>query len=259
MEDVDPSAHPSPHGRRTPNLRTPVSSPGQRYQELGARNSDLGVKAGSELANQRSPKPGHAAAGGGRTPEPVSRRTEISIDISSKQVDSSPSPGISRFGLKRPEVPGHSKAPEQAHRRAEVSLARPQEAPPARRADPATSASRIPEPVHRKVEPTGPGDAPSRRAEINVIRAPEGLAPAKPPVNSHAPAASVPSTHHTHKAPALGSDIRVRSPDGKSAGVTALSPSVFVCSSWVTVWVFILIFTGTFSVIAVIFALCHIA
>ncbi|XP_061087044.1 septin 9b isoform X2 [Conger conger] len=204
VEDVDPTAHPSPHGRRTPNLRAAVTSPSQRYQELGARNSDLS-------ANQRSPKPSQGP--GGRTPEPVSRRTEISIDISSKQVDSSPSPGISRFGLKRPEVQGHSRAPEQAHRRPELSPNRAQEPPPVRRPDPpAASVSRIPEPIHRKAEPTNSGDVPSRRVEITVAKAPEGPAPAKPPVNSLTPA--VPSAHHPHKAQPLGSDIRIRSPDG---------------------------------------------
>ncbi|KAJ8363485.1 hypothetical protein SKAU_G00123160 [Synaphobranchus kaupii] len=210
VEEVDTSTH--PHGRRTPNLRTPISSPSQRYQELGARNSDLSAKPGSEVTNQRSPKQHlqRTEAPGGRTPEPISRRTEISIDITSKQVDSSPSPGISRFGLKRPEVLGHSKAPEQVQRRAELSLNRPQEAPPAKRAEPATSVSRIPEPIHRKMEPTSPGESPSRRPEVNVVKAPEGPAPVKSPVNS---LTSAPTAQHTQKAQPLGSEIHVRSPD----------------------------------------------
>ncbi|KAI1896783.1 hypothetical protein AGOR_G00098370 [Albula goreensis] len=228
VEDVDTSTHPSPHARRTPNLRTPVSSPSQRYQEAGARNSDLSPKPSTDGANQRSsPKPNlrRVELPGGRTPEPVSRRTEICIDITSKQqtaVDSSPSPGISRFGLKRPEVLGHSKTPEQAHKRVEVSLSRSQETLPTQARSPAAPPSRIPEPIHRKGEPPSPGEAPSRRPEINVTKAPaEVPAPAKSPVNSLHPAPSstpAPSHHHHHQAhhkvhvPA--SDVRARSPDG---------------------------------------------
>ncbi|KAG9350460.1 hypothetical protein JZ751_026823 [Albula glossodonta] len=188
VEDVDTSTHPSPHARRTPNLRTPVSSPSQRFQEAGARNSDLSPKPSTDGANQRSsPKPNlrRVELPGGRTPEPVSRRTEICIDITSKQqttVDSSPSPGISRFGLKRPEVLGHSKTPEQAHKRVEVSLSRSQETLPTQARSPAAPPSRIPEPIHRKGEPPCPGEAPSRRPEINVTKAPaEVPAPAKSP------------------------------------------------------------------------------
>ncbi|KAG7491586.1 hypothetical protein MATL_G00005760 [Megalops atlanticus] len=214
VEDVDTSTHPSPHTRRTANLRTPISSPSQRYQDQGARNSDLSPKVTPD-ANQRSPKPAvrRAELPGGRTPEPVSRRTEISIDISSKQVDSSPSPGISRFGLKRPEVLGHSKTPEMAHRRAEISLSRPQETPPTRRAEGPVPASRIPEPVHRKVEPPSPGDAPTRRPEINVVKAPEVPAPAKSPVNNVTHAPGVPPGHTQHKAHPPRAEVCMRSPD----------------------------------------------
>ncbi|KAJ8264074.1 hypothetical protein GJAV_G00144800 [Gymnothorax javanicus] len=200
VEDVETSGHTSPHGRRTPNLRTSASQ-GPRYQETAARNSDSGGRPGFETANQRSPNPGSH-----RTAEPTpSRRTELSIDISSKQVDGgSLIPGVSRFGLKRPEVLGQGRAPEQAHRR-------PQETPPARRAEATASASRIPEPVHRKAEPTSPGEAQTRRPEINVIKAPEGPAPAKSPVNSVAPTASASASLQTHKAQA---SERVRSPEG---------------------------------------------
>ncbi|XP_035261402.1 septin 9b isoform X2 [Anguilla anguilla] len=214
VEEADASAHHSPLVRRTHNLRAPASSPAQRHLEPGGpRNSDPSGRP--EGAFQRSPKPGLRRAE--RTPEPVSRRTEISIDISSKQADGSPGPAVSRFGLKRPEVLGHSKASEQAPRRPEPSLTRPQEAPPppVRRPDTAvTSASRIPEPAHRKAEPASPGGEPQAR----VVRAPEAPAPApapaKPPVNSVAVTTGVSSAHLAHKAPALGSEIRVRSPDG---------------------------------------------
>ncbi|KAI1884080.1 hypothetical protein AGOR_G00222700 [Albula goreensis] len=163
VEETDAPAHPSPHTRRTTNLRTPFSS---RFQDLGARNSDLPSRAASETSSLR--RLDLAGGGGGRIPEPVSRRTEISIDISSKQVDSSPSPGISRFGLKRPEIVSHTRNTDSSLRRAEPAVVRPQEAPaPPRRADPPPSSlSRIPDPLQRKpTEPPSPVEAPTRRLE----------------------------------------------------------------------------------------------
>ncbi|XP_062389120.1 septin 9a isoform X2 [Sardina pilchardus] len=181
VEEVDTSTNSSPLSRRTHPLRSSLTSTGStRFHDLGSRNSDHTSKDG---ANQRSPKTSlrRVELSGGRMAEPVSRRTEISIDISSKQVDSSPSPGISRYGLRRPEVQAHrTAAPEAAatavpHRRTEVTLSRPpsQEPPVApRRAEPPSPAfsSRIPEPSLRRAEPPSPvvADAPSRRMDMNA-------------------------------------------------------------------------------------------
>nr|XP_015211759.1 PREDICTED: septin-9-like isoform X4 [Lepisosteus oculatus] len=214
VEEVDSSTHSSVPPRRTPNphLRSSVSSSTQRFQDLGSRNSDFSTK-GSELSNQRSPKIGlrRVELSGPRIPEPVSRRTEISIDISSKQVDSSPSPGISRFGLKRPEVTGH-KPPELTQRRAEVSLGKIQEPPPPRRAEPPPSSSRIPEPVQKKAEPpTQPSqvEAPPKRPEVQISKSPEG----PPTANNFSAPASVPPSHTEPKAQPVITEVFVRSPD----------------------------------------------
>ncbi|XP_069050695.1 septin-9-like isoform X3 [Lepisosteus oculatus] len=214
VEEVDSSTHSSVPPRRTPNphLRSSVSSSTQRFQDLGSRNSDFSTKA-SELSNQRSPKIGlrRVELSGPRIPEPVSRRTEISIDISSKQVDSSPSPGISRFGLKRPEVTGH-KPPELTQRRAEVSLGKIQEPPPPRRAEPPPSSSRIPEPVQKKAEPpTQPSqvEAPPKRPEVQISKSPEG----PPTANNFSAPASVPPSHTEPKAQPVITEVFVRSPD----------------------------------------------
>uniref|UniRef100_A0A8C2Z1S6 Septin 9 n=1 Tax=Cyclopterus lumpus TaxID=8103 RepID=A0A8C2Z1S6_CYCLU len=88
--------------------------------------------------------------GGSKTPEPVSRRSELSIDISSsssRQVDNVTSPASARFAatstLKRPEVLGHSKTPEMSHKRENHA---------------------------RKFEPPSTGDV--RKPEISITRAP---------------------------------------------------------------------------------------
>ncbi|KAG7999705.1 Septin-9, partial [Nibea albiflora] len=98
----------------------------------------------SESSNPRSPKTGmrRIELTGGRNPDTASsRRTEISIEVSSKQIDSSPSAGIARFGLKRPEVSLSSRSTpldsssnsisssSSANRRAELSMTRPSEPP----------------------------------------------------------------------------------------------------------------------------------
>ncbi|NWT75086.1 SEPT9 protein, partial [Prunella himalayana] len=103
VEEVDQSSNSSTPQRRAPNtlLRSTVSSSTQKFQELGARNSEPPARHAEPTA-QRSPKPPlrRVELSGPKLPEPVSRRTEISIDISSKQVENSTS-GLSRFGLKR--------------------------------------------------------------------------------------------------------------------------------------------------------------
>ncbi|KAM4598477.1 septin 9a isoform 2-T2 [Polymixia lowei] len=215
VEEADSSTHPSPLSRRTTNpLRSSTSSTSsQRSYDLGSRNSDYSSSrtSPSESSNPRSPKTGmrRIELSGGRNPDTASsRRTEISIEVSSKQIDSSPSAGIARFGLKRPEVgmssrntpPEGSSTPisSSTNRRAEVSMSRPHEPPlPPRRIDsqPAsTAASRIPEPPQRRAEPPSPSLSPmevtSRRPEMPVFRQPDGAAPCRVVENnSHPPPA----------------------------------------------------------------------
>lgn len=118
--------------------------------------------------------------GGSKTPEPVSRRSELSIDISSsnKQADTITSPASIRFAsnsaLKRPEVLGHSKTPEMGHKR-EVTFAKSLTDSPVIRRNEGSSnnngIARVPELNHtRKFEAPCPGDV--RKPEINITKAP---------------------------------------------------------------------------------------
>ncbi|XP_030637102.1 septin 9b [Chanos chanos] len=170
VEDGDnTSTNSSPHTRRTPNSqqRPAISPTSQRYHEIGARPGHDSI-----------PKPSDASKPKARTPEPVSRRTELSIDISSnssKPVDGSPSPGIIRFGLKRPEVLGHSKTSETTQKHT-VTFSRPLETnvQPARAPAAVPHASaKLPETTFRRNEPPSPGETSSRRPEISVTRAPD--------------------------------------------------------------------------------------
>ncbi|OXB54996.1 hypothetical protein ASZ78_005968 [Callipepla squamata] len=184
VEEVDQSSNSSTPQRRTPNplLRSTVSSSTQKFQELGARNSEPSARHADPTA-QRSPKAPlrRVEHSGPKLPEPVSRRTEISIDISSKQVENSTS-GLSRFGLKRADVLGH-KAPEPTPRRTEITLGKPQE-PGLRRAD--APASKIPEMPQRRAElPSAPvPDVATKRVEIQVAKAAEVPAPLSRQVES---------------------------------------------------------------------------
>ncbi|XP_054134843.1 septin-9 isoform X2 [Melozone crissalis] len=190
VEEVDQSSNSSTPQRRAPNtlLRSTVSSSTQKFQELGARNSEPSTRH-AEPTVQRSPKPPlrRVELSGPKLPEPVSRRTEISIDISSKQVENSTS-GLSRFGLKRADV-GH-KPPEGPARRTEITLGKPQElrraeAPPSKIPEPP---SKIPEPPQRRAEPGPVPDTAPRRpdsqggkgTESPAVRAAEGSEPAMP-------------------------------------------------------------------------------
>ncbi|KAK1162385.1 septin-9-like [Acipenser oxyrinchus oxyrinchus] len=185
VEEADTPTHPSLPSRRTANplLRSAVSSSTQRFQDLGTKHS-------SELSTQRSPKTSlrRVELTGSRLPEAASRRTEISIDISSKQVENT-SPGVSRFGLRRPEAPGH-KPPEQIQKRAEISIGKPQE-PPLRRTE--LPFSRIPDPHPRKTEFTTATQAevPSKRVEVQVTKPAELPAPARSAPNNLPAAISV--------------------------------------------------------------------
>ncbi|XP_032442901.1 neuronal-specific septin-3-like isoform X1 [Xiphophorus hellerii] len=216
VEDTDTTTHPSPLSRRTTNpLRSSTSSTSsQRSYDLSSRNSDYSSSSRStapESSNLRSPKTGMRRIElSGRNPDAAaSRRAEISIEVSSKQIDSSPSAGIARFGLKRPEVSLSSRSnaldstsnsiSSITNRRAELSMTRPQEPPaPPRRADSqlsSTPVSRIPELTQRRAEPPSPNlslvDGISRRPEIPVFRQPENSATSSPVENNHPPPAPV--------------------------------------------------------------------
>ncbi|KAL0993092.1 hypothetical protein UPYG_G00103100 [Umbra pygmaea] len=237
VEESDASTNPSPLSRRT-NLRSSTSSTSSQrsFHELGSsRNSDYPSRTSpSDSSNPRSPKnslrrmelPGGGA--GGRIADMASsRRTEISIEVSSKQIDNSPSPGIARFGLKRPDAlslgsrsgatPDSSTSSSSANRRAEISLSRPHEAPalPRRVDSVPPPTTRIPEPPQRRVEPpvASPVEAPtSRRPEMPVFRQPEMGAP--PPGrmvenNTHPAATSTPL-------PSLGEPRGERTPLSES-------------------------------------------
>ncbi|XP_078125374.1 septin 9a isoform X4 [Sander vitreus] len=222
VEETDSSTHPSPLSRRNTNpLRSSTSSTSsQRSYDLSSRNSDYSSSRSSpsESSNPRSPKAGmrRIELSGGRNPDTASsRRTEMSIEVSSKQIDNSPSPGIARFGLKRPEVSlsnrstpldsSSNSTSSSTNRRAELSMTRPHEPPvPPKRMDaPLSSApvSRIPEPPQRRAESTSPIISPvegaSRRPEMPVFRQPEGLVPSSAVENNNhlppAPSAPLPS------------------------------------------------------------------
>ncbi|XP_069381800.1 septin 9a isoform X8 [Paralichthys olivaceus] len=223
VEEADSSTHPSPLSRRTTNpLRSSTTSTSsQRSYDLSSRNSDYSSSRSSpsESSNPRSPNTGmrRIELSGGRNPDTASsRRTEISIEVSSKQIDNSPSAGIARFGLKRPEVSlGSRSTPLESssnsiststNRRAELSMARSSEPPaPPRRMDAQLSSapvSRIPDPPQRKAEPPSPilspADGVSRRPDMPVFRQPDGLVPGSAMENNNnhpppAPSAPLPS------------------------------------------------------------------
>ncbi|XP_034469040.1 septin 9b isoform X1 [Hippoglossus hippoglossus] len=190
VEDVDTSSHSSPGSRRTTSSphRNAMSPTSIYYRDLGT--------AANNNNNLNFTQPRSIMGGGGsKTPEPVSRRSELSIDISSsssKQVDNLTSPASSRFvtssTVKRPEVLGHSKTPELGHKR-EVTFAKtPSDSPVIRRNEGNSNnngTSRPPEQNHaRKFEPPSPGDV--RKPEISITRAPAEN-------NGHHPA-----VHHPH-------------------------------------------------------------
>ncbi|XP_045841244.1 septin-9 isoform X2 [Meles meles] len=163
----------TPHRRvQTPVLRATVASSTQKFQDLGGKNSEPAARHVDSLS-QRSPKAAlRRVELSGPKAEPVSRRTEISIDISSKQVESAGAAGPSRFGLKRAEALGH-KTPEPAPRRTEITIVKPQESAHRRMESPA---SKIPE------VPAAPAvDVAPKRVEIQVPKPAEGPTSPLPP------------------------------------------------------------------------------
>ncbi|KAM6939988.1 septin 9b isoform 1-T1 [Xenentodon cancila] len=192
VEDVDTSSHSSPGSRRTFHSphRNAMSPTSIYYRDLGT-----GAPA-TNNNNLNYTQPRSITGGGGsKTPEPVSRRSELSIDISSssKQVDNITSPASARFVsnsvLKRPEVLGHSKTPEMSHKR-EVTFAKtPSDSPVIRRNEGSNNNNgigRAPEQNHtRKFEPPSPADV--RKPDISITRTP-------PENNGHHP--HHPNPHH---------------------------------------------------------------
>ncbi|XP_059413064.1 neuronal-specific septin-3-like isoform X2 [Carassius carassius] len=236
--EEDTSTNPSPLSRRTTNpLRSATSSTSSRFHDMRSLNSESTSRHASDSSsNQSSPKSGmgRIELSRARIPEAVSRRTEISIDISSKQVDSSPSPGITRFGLKRPEVSLQSKATDgPLYRRADGNHSRPQEPPtPPRRADPPISASRIPEVSQRRAEPPSPLEisAPTRRAEMHINRQLDTLSPARESENSFTSAASITPNFDEYKTPPAVHEAPLR-PQERSEVISSYSSSSIMAES----------------------------
>ncbi|XP_003913553.1 septin-9 isoform X1 [Papio anubis] len=172
VEEVETPNSTPPRRVQTPLLRATVASSTQKFQDLGVKNSEPSARHVDSLS-QRSPKASlrRVELSGPKAAEPVSRRTELSIDISSKQVENAGAIGPSRFGLKRAEVLGH-KTPEPAPRRTEITLVKPQESAHRRMEPPA---SKIPE------VPTAPAtDAAPKRVEIQMPKPAEALAAPSP-------------------------------------------------------------------------------
>lgn len=188
VEEVETPNSTPPRRVQTPLLRATVASSTQKFQDLGVRNSEPGARHGDSLS-QRSPKASlrRVELSGPKAAEPVSRRTELSIDISSKQVEnSSAAAGPARFGLKRAEALGH-KTPEPAPRRTEITIGKPQEA-----------AHRRMEPPASKVPEVPTTDAAPRRVEIQV------------PKPAEAPASPVPPQMLENSEPAPGAPLQSR-------------------------------------------------
>ncbi|XP_036920494.1 septin-9 isoform X2 [Sturnira hondurensis] len=164
VEEVETPNSTPPRRVQTPLLRATVASSTQKFQDLGAKSSEPAARYVDSLS-QRSPKAAlrRVELSGPKT-EPMSRRTELSIDISSKQVENASAPGPSRFGLKRAETLGH-KTPEPTPRRTEITIVKPPE-PAHRRME--TPASKIPE---VPIVPTT--DAAPKRVEIQVPKSAE--------------------------------------------------------------------------------------
>lgn len=205
VEDVDAT---SPTTRRNANShqRSGISSGSQSYYDLGSRANHANSAGTRPQDSQQRPK--------ARTPEPVSRRSELCIDISSnhKSVENSPSQGVSRFALKRPEVLGHSKTPELAQKHT-VTFSKPLETTPAAASGPRAVAphasAKLPETTFRRTEPPSPGEvAGSRRPEISVTKAPDAKAQENHHHHPHHP-----PQHHHHPHPPQTLGTRCASPN----------------------------------------------
>ncbi|XP_059804637.1 neuronal-specific septin-3-like isoform X2 [Hypanus sabinus] len=184
VEEVDqPTPNPSAPSRRIPTPLRPNPSPGHKYQDLGAKYTDSALRQ-AEAPNAKSPKSSikRIEITGPKHPEPVSRRAEISIDLSSKQVEGA-SHGIPKIGLKRAELLGH-KPPETVPRRTEISGAKVQDIS-SRRLE--TAASKLPDSIPRRPENFGssPAEVSPKKVEIQTAKHQE--VPAKQVENSISP------------------------------------------------------------------------
>lgn len=220
VEETDSSTHSTSLIRRSSNpVRSSSSSStsSQRSYDTSSRNSDYSNRSSpSESSNPRSPKTGMKRmefAGSRNHDTASSRRTEMSIEVSSKQIDNSPSAGIARFGLKRPEVSlssrinsvdNSSSLSSSANRRVDLNSTRPHEppAPPRRQDSQLTSPSRIPELLQKRAESHSPVVSPvemsSKRPEMPVFRQNDGALPSNAVENNNnhpppAPSAPLPS------------------------------------------------------------------
>uniref|UniRef100_A0A8C5DKC7 Septin-9-like n=1 Tax=Gouania willdenowi TaxID=441366 RepID=A0A8C5DKC7_GOUWI len=169
VEDVD--THTSPGSRRTTSSphRNAMSPTSIYYRDLGTATQ----ATNNNSLNYTHPR-SIMGGGGSKTPEPVSRRSELSIDISSssKQMDTATSPGSLRsMGHKREVTFAKTSTDSPVTRRNEGNIN--------------NGTSRNPEQNHpRKFEPPSPGDI--RKPEICITKAP-------PENNGHHPA-----VHHPH-------------------------------------------------------------
>eukprot|EP00071_Canis_lupus_P046047 XP_022279604.1 septin-9 [Canis lupus familiaris] len=172
VEEAETPNSTPPRRIQTPLLRATVASSTQKFQDLGVKNSEPAARHVDSLS-QRSPKAAlRRVELSGPKAEPVSRRTEISIDISSKQVENASAAGPSRFGLKRAEALGH-KTPEPAPRRTEITIVKPQESAHRRMETPASKIPEVP------AAPTA--DVAPKRVEIQVPKPAEVPASPIPP------------------------------------------------------------------------------
>lgn len=181
VEEVDTPNSTPPRRGQTPLLRATVASSTQKFQDLGAKGGELPGRHAADALSPRSPKPPlRRAELPGPKAEPVSRRTELSIDISSKQVEGAGAPGPGRFGLKRAEALGH-RTPEPAPRRTEITLLKPQE-PAHRRPEAPAAAARASEAAAAPAAEPAP-----RRVEIQVPKPAEAPAAPAPPLEAPEP------------------------------------------------------------------------
>uniref|UniRef100_A0A7N4NSI1 Septin 9 n=1 Tax=Sarcophilus harrisii TaxID=9305 RepID=A0A7N4NSI1_SARHA len=187
VEEVETPNSTPPRRIPTPLLRTTVASSTQKFQDLGVKNSESAARH-VDSPVQKSPKPSlRRIELSGPKSEPVSRRTEISIDISSKQVENSSNTGPSRFSLKRAEVLGH-KTPEPTPRRTEITVVKPQDSS-LRRMD--VPVSKIPELPQRRPDAFAVplSESVPKRVEIQVTKTADASPPPIRPVENseHAP------------------------------------------------------------------------
>ncbi|XP_069786407.1 septin-9-like isoform X10 [Narcine bancroftii] len=185
VEEVDqPPPNPSAPSRRIPTpLLRQTPSPGHKYQDLGAKFTDSTLRQ-AEAPNAKSPKSSikRIEITGPKHTDPVSRRAEISIDLSSKQGEAA-SHGAPKIGLKRAELLGH-KPPETVPRRTEISGAKVQEIS-SRRLE--AAGSKLTESIPRRTESFGSSSAEVSPKKVEIQAGKHQDVPAKQVENSISP------------------------------------------------------------------------